>query len=185
MRMTYHKVLLASATVLWMVAMGCSSPSPVTPTPMPPTPILPTPTATPIVDSTPTPQEVTERFEAGMDLLESGQFQDSMAEFDFVIRFRSDFAEGYLGRGVALFQLNKPKEAIADFTKVIELDPGSAIAYRNRGVLKVREGDGKGGTDDLVKALNIYTEAGDEEGIADIHAIHVHDLGRVVELNDG
>ena len=49
------------------------------------------------------------------------------------------------GRGVANKVLEKYSEAIADFTKVIELDPKNALAYYNRGAAKF--------------ALNKYSEA--------------------------
>ena len=63
------------------------------------------------------------------------------------------------------------KEASADFTKAIELDPKGAVAYRNRAVVKFRAGNTGGGTDDLVQALNLYTEAGDQKGIDDVRAV--------------
>lgn len=42
-------------------------------------------------------------------------------------------AASYLGRGVVSSKLGQFKQAIADYTEAIRLDPRSAPAYRNRG----------------------------------------------------
>ena len=57
---------------------------------------------------------------------------------------------------------NDHYRAIADLTKAIELDPDSANAYHNRGVLKATINDHYGAIEDYTKAIELdpdYTEA--------------------------
>ncbi len=60
------------------------------------------------------------------------QFEKSVADYAAVIKMRPAAPAGYFNRGLALISLPKPdaKSAIADFTKVIELNP-KATATQN------------------------------------------------------
>jgi len=64
----------------------------------------------------------------------------------------SPTAQEYLDRGVAKGKLGDHRGAIADFNKLIELDPGDASAYYNRGVSKHKLGDKNGACLDWSKA---------------------------------
>jgi tetratricopeptide (TPR) repeat protein len=50
-------------------------------------------------------------------------------------------AESYFAAGLEKAEKGLYKEALADFTKVIELNPKSAVAYTNRGYAKDELGD--------------------------------------------
>jgi len=58
------------------------------------------------------------------------------------------------------------KEAMADYDKAIELDPGYGSSYFNRGIARQHLGDKKGACEDFNKALalgyeNAITKVGD------------------------
>jgi tetratricopeptide (TPR) repeat protein len=59
----------------------------------------------------------------------------------------------YLSRGKILMQTEKEVEAMADFTKVIELDPTNAEAYLQRGKIMISVGQNFEGCTDLQNAL--------------------------------
>jgi len=61
-------------------------------------------------------------------------------------------AEAYLNRAKAFEVLTLPNPAIADYTRVIELDPQNAIAYRNRGNLQNQAGNCTAAQTDWQKA---------------------------------
>ena len=49
------------------------------------------------------------------------------------IALKPDFAEAYNNRGNALWDLQRPVEALASYDKAIALKPDYAEAYDNRG----------------------------------------------------
>ena len=51
------------------------------------------------------------------------------------------YAQDYTKRGIAFYHSGDLEQAIADFTKAIELDPDDAKAYNNRGVAYRKTGD--------------------------------------------
>ena len=67
-------------------------------------------------------------------LLSSGNAREATVAYEKLIRQKPDDARGYLGRGRSRWRLNQLDGAIADFSKVIELDPKSSVAYNNRGL---------------------------------------------------
>ena len=52
------------------------------------------------------------------------------------IELNPNYAKAYYNRGIAKFDLQDYKGAIADYTKAIELNPNYAKAYYNRGIAK-------------------------------------------------
>jgi tetratricopeptide (TPR) repeat protein len=61
-------------------------------------------------------------------------------------------ADPYYVRGEAYLELKKYPEAVADFTKAIELDPKNVIAYDNRGKAYKALGKTKEAEEDFAKA---------------------------------
>jgi tetratricopeptide (TPR) repeat protein len=58
----------------------------------------------------------------------SGDYADSIAEYDKAILAKQDYAPAYLGRGRAILQIN-PDELPQDFERAIQYDPGYIDAY--------------------------------------------------------
>ena len=69
------------------------------------------------------------------------------------ISFTADFVEAYLDRGFAYGQLGEFDRAVADFTKVLELQPKSYKAYALRGAARMKMLDFKNAVDDFSGAL--------------------------------
>lgn len=59
------------------------------------------------------------------------------------------------GRAKSQVILQNHEEALQDFTRAIHLDPGDLSAYFDRGILKLRIGDRKGGREDIRKAREL------------------------------
>jgi tetratricopeptide (TPR) repeat protein len=90
-----------------------------------------------------------------------GQFDRAVTEFTEAIRCNPESPLGYLGRGVALAKLGKPKQAVADATEAIRLNPNLASAYRNRGRDRVALGDFKRAIADFTEAIRLEPENAD------------------------
>ena len=64
-------------------------------------------------------------------------------------------ADEYFDMGVSKLQLEDYRGAIADYTKVIEIDPNDATAYHERGFAKLQLKDNRGAIADYTKAIEI------------------------------
>jgi len=60
-----------------------------------------------------------------------------------------------LDRGVDLYGQGRYAEALAAFDEAVRLAPGSAAAYNNRAVARVRVGDARGAVGDYTRALEL------------------------------
>jgi len=91
----------------------------------------------------------------GLSYVDIREYQKAIADFSKAIEINPRYAEAYIGRGGTYRQLDSSpysptapvnfsfwayykyldyrKRAIADFSKAIEIDPGYAVAYYNRG----------------------------------------------------
>ena len=67
----------------------------------------------------------------------------------------SQTAEDFFNNGTEKANLKDYYGAIADYTKVIELDPDYARAYNNRGTSKWNLGDKNGACADFRKAISL------------------------------
>jgi Flp pilus assembly protein TadD len=70
-------------------------------------------------------------------LLEKGDFDGAIADYTRAVQFEAYDASLFFGRATARQKKNDFEGALADYTKTIELDPSHALAYANRGVVKV------------------------------------------------
>ena len=70
-------------------------------------------------------------------------------------------------RGISYERLQRYKEAVADFSRVIEIDPGNANAYFNRGCCFDSIGELDQAISDYSVALELDLRQGNEE--ADQH----------------
>ena len=70
---------------------------------------------------------------AGMYRL-NGQYDEAIRDYGEAIKRDPAFTDAFLNRAITLAGTSRCADAIADFTRVIELNPGEAIAYVDRGV---------------------------------------------------
>jgi tetratricopeptide (TPR) repeat protein len=63
----------------------------------------------------------------GIAYLQSGQFKQSIADFEEAIAIDPQFADAYYFKGLALTNLDRDKEAIAAFREYIRLGDDAAL----------------------------------------------------------
>ena len=67
-----------------------------------------------------------QKFEEGMSDFLSGQYDRSITSFSAALDVDSSFKLALKSRGAAYLKSNKPQDAIADFDRLIEMDPNNA-----------------------------------------------------------
>lgn len=72
---------------------------------------------------------VEDRFSQGLSLLESRRYEDAIKAFTISIQKTSHVSEAYNHRGIAWFHKGDYGQAIADYTKAVEINPLYAEAY--------------------------------------------------------
>jgi len=95
---------------------------------------------------------------AGLQSINSGDFQGAIADYNQAIKFKPDYALAYLNRGSAKSNLGDKQGAIADYNQAIQLQPDYAYAYYNRGVAKKNLGDNQGAIADYNQAAQLYMQ---------------------------
>jgi tetratricopeptide (TPR) repeat protein len=70
----------------------------------------------------------------GNVLLNKGQYDQAISQFQEAIRLKADFAEAHSNLGIALFDQGQTDAAISQFQEAIRLDPDYAKAYNNLGI---------------------------------------------------
>ena len=70
-----------------------------------------------------------------------------MASYERAIALKPDYADAYYNRGVALAELDRPREALESYERAIALKPEYAEAHNNRGIVldHLKRHDGGGG----------------------------------------
>jgi len=91
----------------------------------------------------------------GRACLDTGKYDDAIADYDKAIAFDPNVALAYTNRGVAYGRKGAFDPAIADYTKAIALKPKYADAYNSRGVAYARKGHSDQALADFRKALEI------------------------------
>ncbi|HEY9700880.1 MAG TPA: tetratricopeptide repeat protein, partial [Allocoleopsis sp.] len=80
-----------------------------------------------------TPTTAIQFYNRGVDKLESGNYQDAIADFTQAISRNSKDADTFYNRGYAYHVMGDFAKAIKDYTKAITLRPNFANAFGNRG----------------------------------------------------
>jgi tetratricopeptide (TPR) repeat protein len=87
------------------------------------------------------------------ELFNAGEYQQAIEAYDRVLAENPQDYYAYGQRGECYRMLSRYDEAIADFTRAIELSPGYARAYFNRGTARARAGDQAGAALDWRAAI--------------------------------
>jgi len=74
---------------------------------------------------------------------------------DNAINLQPDYADAYIGRGIAYKSLGQHQLAIEDYSKAIRLQLDNAYAYNNRGVAYAELGQYQQAIEDYNKAINL------------------------------
>ena len=100
----------------------------------------------------------------GNQLVESGDYNDAIAEFDEAIRFTPSIAEIYSDRGRAHAVKGNIALALADYDEAIRLRPQEADFYTNRGAARRMAGDDVARP--LLRAADHVVAAAESQGYA-------------------
>jgi len=87
--------------------------------------------------------------------IKNGNLDRATRDLTAAIRAEPLYADAYVIRGQALFQLGETEQAIADYNEGIRLDPRNAVAIRARGMAELYKGDEGAALSDLGKAIQI------------------------------
>ncbi|MCE0497588.1 MAG: tetratricopeptide repeat protein [Methylacidiphilales bacterium] len=91
----------------------------------------------------------------GNDLLDKGQVDEAMAEFQKVLEIDRNDAEAHYNLGNALLQKGQVDEAIAEYQKALAIKPNYAEAHYNFGNALMQEGQVDEALGEYQKALEI------------------------------
>jgi tetratricopeptide (TPR) repeat protein len=98
--------------------------------------------------------------------LESGQNQVS-----------KDSPEYFIASGNQSTLAGRLDSAIADYSKAIQRDSSSGIAYFNRGLAHLKKGQSSDATSDFTKAAELFRSSGDSSKLRKTEEI-LEELGR-------
>jgi tetratricopeptide (TPR) repeat protein len=91
----------------------------------------------------------------GRACLDTGKYDDAIADYTKAIALDPNVALAYTNRGLAYYRKGEYERAIADHSKAIAIDPNHANAYYNRGVAYEQKGDKDQAIADYDKVLEI------------------------------
>ena len=96
--------------------------------------------------------------------LEDGNYEEALKVFDEVIASYPDYKDAYMGRGIALMQMQEFEKSRRDFDKALALDKNFAAAYANRGILNDRTGRYEEAMRDYRKAVSLNPDLAEGPG---------------------
>ncbi len=76
-----------------------------------------------------------------------------------------DSAENHFNQGVTNYEAGNLEQAIADYTKALELDPGFVPAYYNRGLALANSGELEQAIRDFGRYLDLVPNASNREEV--------------------
>jgi tetratricopeptide (TPR) repeat protein len=100
-------------------------------------------------------QDVKTLVDRGVANLESGKFDQALADFNAALKLKPNDAALYDYRGVAYRCKGMDDQALQDFNKAIQLDPRFARAYRDRAMVHFDRSDFDKSVEDLDKAQSL------------------------------
>jgi protein O-mannosyl-transferase len=108
------------------------------------------------------PQWSTPHFRLGLMYQMKNRLDDAIRQYNLALAFETDPAEAweaYNNLGLVLAQLNRPREAIAQFTAAVNINPNDPVTLTNRGLVEYRERKLAAARDDLARAAQLEPTA--------------------------
>ena len=109
------------------------------------------------------PRDTTALNFSGYLLYKSGKLDDALAAYRKLVELEQGVASHHANLGLICFKAQRYPEAQVVFERLLELQPGDVKTLRNLGFCHERQNN-------LEKALDCFTRAGDEEHAAGIRA---------------
>ncbi len=100
-------------------------------------------------------EKARQRKKRAKEKLDAGEYEAALEGFYGVIELRPDWADAYLYRGIARFELDGAPDAMADFDEAIRLKPDLVEAYLYRGQFKELEAQYDNAIADYDKAIQL------------------------------
>ena len=99
----------------------------------------------------------------GVTLMEMGRYPEAETEFRLVLDAPAsrDKANARLNLGLLRARQQRWEEAEAEFTAILVDDPKFLRAYRERGIVRVRRDDFRGGLEDLIRFIKVEPKDGE------------------------
>lgn len=127
----------------------------------------------------------------GNDLLQHGDYEGAIEQFDEALSLDPANFGALLNRGVANEQLGRFDEAIEDYGRAIALVPSFGRAYHNRGKVHTKQGHHERAVEDYDRAIQyadaLVIEAQGQLVLTDLSAVYydrgnaLYKLGRLRE----
>lgn len=95
------------------------------------------------------------KMQEGRRFMKHGTLHSALGNFDFIIRVRPDFAEGWHKRATVYFLMGDYKASIADIEKTVALEPRHFGAYAGLGLIYLKMGREEAALKALEQALDI------------------------------
>lgn len=142
-------------------------------------------------------------YDRGNSFLQSGEYDQAIAEFNKAININDSYVNAYAGRGYAYRQLNKFDDALNDYDKAISLNPDDetlANLFSDRGITNYQMKKYDSAVADYSKAIELYDSVvePDRDNIADAYCNRgiayrnlvqygnaINDYKKAIELNNG
>ncbi len=87
-----------------------------------------------------------------------GREQEGFADLEQALLLNSDATRSLVNRGNLLRRMDQPSLALRDYNRAIEVSPRYALAWNNRGLLRLSTRDHAGALEDFHRALRIEPE---------------------------
>ncbi|MCG9128870.1 tetratricopeptide repeat protein [Candidatus Poribacteria bacterium] len=101
-------------------------------------------------------EKARQRKNRAKEKLDAGEYEDALERFTGVIELRPNWADAYLYRGIARFNLDGANDfVLRDFDKAIELNPDLAEAYLYHGYFKEHKSQYGNAIADFDKAIQL------------------------------
>ena len=97
--------------------------------------------------------------------MEDGDLPEALDIFNEAILINPAYAAAYLGKAIALMQMEQFEESRAEFNRAISLNKDFAEAYANRGILNDRTGNFEAAVSDYRRAVELKPKLTDGPGL--------------------
>lgn len=101
------------------------------------------------------PQNPRAHFNRGVVLLDAGQIEAAIPEFERTFQLDPNYAEAHNSLANAMLQLERLPDAIAHYTEAVRLRPSYVRAWYNMGLALLRSGDAAGAAARLGECLRL------------------------------
>lgn len=105
------------------------------------------------------PDNVRAVYAFGSIAYRKGEFIEAAKAFSRVLELDDSITEAYAMRGASYLKLQRPQDAIHDFTETLARNPAHRNAYYNRALAYVALGDDEQAEDDLTQAMSLNSQS--------------------------